>query len=48
MQNVEHHKDNKMILSANQVLEHGLDYLHLKSDRWSNDRKVLEFHAHHG
>jgi hypothetical protein len=48
MQNIEHHKDKKMILSANQVLEHGLDCLHLKSDRWSNDRKVLEFHAHCG
>jgi hypothetical protein len=37
-----------MILSANQVLEYGLDNLHLKSDLWSNDRKILEFHAHYG
>ena len=37
-----------MIVSANQVLEYGLDFLHLKSERWSNDRKILEFHAHYG
>jgi hypothetical protein len=37
-----------MIVSASQVLEHGLDFLHLKPKRWSNERKIVEFHAHHG
>jgi hypothetical protein len=36
-----------MLLSPEQALKYGLTFLGMRSTRWSESRKVLEFHRHY-
>jgi hypothetical protein len=37
-----------MLLSSQQILLYGLKFLGMRSTRWSNTRKEVEFHKHYG
>ena len=37
-----------MFLSPEEVLKYGLQFLGMRSTRWSNARRALEFHRHYG